>query len=209
MNGANDAGGVDLAGAMGNLNLNTPPPPRCGTCPNRTFTDAHALSQHCAATGHPPLHGEGPNSVMRTFCIQCPTRVFLTRAAAQSHATARDHTIEDRPVSRRERAIDDFFAQFPSFPYRPELPYFRQFNTLASEMGWGRRNPHRNEFRLAMAEAFGSDFNASTDEEAERLEVWQNLYRAVAENPDDVPEDIAGCKEVRSEFGWCGLFNTQ
>lgn len=76
-------------------------------------------------------------------------------------------------------------------------------------MGWGRKNPNRIEFKLAMAESFGSDFNASTDEEAQRLEVWQDLYRAVAENPDEVAEDIAGCKEVRSGFKWCGVFNKQ
>lgn len=156
-----DTAGASLTHAFNQLSLTaTPAPqPRCSQCPKRPFKSAESLTQHCDATGHNPVYA----SIWRTTCKSCPAQIFHTLVAAEQHAAAKAHALQQQLVLRREGAVDDYFARFPEFKLHLEMPLYPQFLVLAEQKGWGMNHRCRKEFRQAWAEAFGTEFKEGLD----------------------------------------------
>jgi hypothetical protein len=94
-------------------------------------------------------------------------------------------------ASAMSNSIDEYFARYPDFDFRPSLTDWRQigqFNALAQTLGWSqeRRRSEWEEFKRFWIDVVENEFEHSD------LEHYQGLCQDLSIDP--VPASITACK---------------
>ncbi|KAF4465416.1 Phosphate import ATP-binding protein, partial [Fusarium albosuccineum] len=75
--------------------------------------------------------------------------------------------------------MDLFFAEYPSFDYQRNKPFYSEFYRMCHQFSWDKNDKSRreafDEFRIALVEQFNTIYG--TDENS--LESWQLLCRTL------------------------------
>ncbi|KAF9072492.1 hypothetical protein BDP27DRAFT_1320548 [Rhodocollybia butyracea] len=95
-----------------------------------------------------------------------------------------------------ENPIQAYFEQYPEFPYNPAEETMAQFWQLCSRKGWVRDTDERDEALGDIRDAIAQQFNAFYGSDAEDLNGWHSLYRAL--RITEVPDSVPGCKALIS-----------
>jgi hypothetical protein len=100
------------------------------------------------------------------------------------------------PEAGDETHIAAFFAEFPSFRYRPSRPIWDQFEELCDLHDWDDDDYEKRQARRDLKDAMVHDFNSSYGTDVDDLESWKDLCEACGITP--AQEDLAGYRDVSS-----------
>ncbi|KAJ3773145.1 hypothetical protein FB446DRAFT_642217 [Lentinula raphanica] len=88
--------------------------------------------------------------------------------------------------------IRDFFDSYPDFDYDEAGETMAQFWELCEECGWEDESDEKKEALNGIRDAIAQQFNAIYGSDAESLDGWHNLFRAL--QVPDIPDTVEGCK---------------
>jgi len=150
----------------------------CTSCA-RSFVNQHALQQHLGSSIHNTV---GSGSQQHT--------------TAPSQATERRQLQEkkEKKYTRPADALDEFFAQYPEYPYDRNAPFRQEFFDLLDWYDWPRKSWERDEawkaFRIASVKAFGTEFGRDENDP----EAWRRLCETAGINP--IPRSMEDRRET-------------
>lgn len=90
--------------------------------------------------------------------------------------------------------IQEFFDQYPEFPYDPTGETMSQFKELRDLKRWTWTRNERAQALDEVRNAIALQFNAFYGSNVDDLNGWHNLCRAL--RVQDLPDTVNGCKAV-------------
>lgn len=90
--------------------------------------------------------------------------------------------------------IEQFFRQYPAFPFRPSEPVSAQFYRLCDSQDWDRGDVRRKKAFKDYKDALTQTFNITYGTEVKALRSWQSLCHVLAIKP--VPKSLTACQDV-------------
>ncbi|KAF8243170.1 hypothetical protein K440DRAFT_606534 [Wilcoxina mikolae CBS 423.85] len=157
--------------------------------------------------GSPPRRAPSPDR-WRYLCGECQRlcgpRDVDKNGLRQHRSTSSRHQPLPGAAEREDDAIDDFFKDYPDFPYDRTAPFWQEFRYLNSFSGWPTTKKERKEdddtkspqklawqaFRIAVVKSFNATFGSQVDD----IEAWGKLCKAAGVR--DIPEDIKDRKKL-------------
>jgi hypothetical protein len=136
------------------------------------------------------------------------TVIFVTRSRPSKSETKSVESRVPTPYSAAHRHISPalvheappcsqsqaYFKQFPDFPFNSSQPSMPQLFQLHKQEGWSDDRLAREKKRLS--EAYIADFECFYGSNANDIETWRALYRALGIDP--APDEIWACMVVSS-----------
>ncbi|KAJ3730639.1 hypothetical protein C8R42DRAFT_568844 [Lentinula raphanica] len=89
--------------------------------------------------------------------------------------------------------IKAFFDNYPAFRYDGAKETMPQFRELCDQYGWRRNSQEGKEALNQIRNAIALQFNAIYGSDANSLNGWHNLFRAL--QTPEIPETVQDCKE--------------
>ncbi|KAI0700166.1 hypothetical protein BC835DRAFT_1266723 [Cytidiella melzeri] len=90
--------------------------------------------------------------------------------------------------------LRNFFAQYPTFDYRPSQPVMAEFYRLCDHKGWDKDDPAKANARELLREAMAHHFNAIYGTDVDDLQAMHNMCTTLRINP--VPPTVAKCRQA-------------
>lgn len=129
-------------------------------------------------------------------CAPC-NRNFVNKDALQQHNSSKHKPSASRPETRQQRSgdtIDEFFAQYPQYPYNRNAPFWQEFRDMCDFFNWDRDNEEQNAawkaFRIAVVQGFDTAFGKEEND----IDAWGKLCETAGVSP--IPEDLEGRRNV-------------
>jgi hypothetical protein len=129
----------------------------------------------------------------------------VNRVGLREHRkTAHRHQPRPGALEREEDDIDEFFKDYPDFPYDPTAPFWQEFRYLSFFSGWPTTREQRKRdvdpkspqklawkaFRVAVVKSFNKTFGGDEDD----IDAWGKLCKAAGVR--QVPDDLEGRRNV-------------
>ncbi|KAJ4490647.1 hypothetical protein J3R30DRAFT_3278865 [Lentinula aciculospora] len=87
-----------------------------------------------------------------------------------------------------------FFERYSEFRYNPSRETMAQFWEMCDCYHWDKEDDERTEALAGIRDAIAQQFNAFYGDDADSLEGWHSLFRAL--QIQDVPDTVKGCKDL-------------
>ena len=91
--------------------------------------------------------------------------------------------------------MDDFFAQYPDFPYQREQSSSLEFYRMCDFFNWDRdcceRQEAHEDFKTALVHRFNGVYGTDVND----IEAWRRLYVALDISP--LPDNVKNAQQVR------------
>ncbi|KAJ3850370.1 hypothetical protein EV368DRAFT_45453 [Lentinula lateritia] len=97
------------------------------------------------------------------------------------------------PTRATSNHIQSFFEQYPRFTYDPTGETMYQFRKMCRSYGWRPDSEEKKQALEGVRDAIALQFNAFYGSDANSLNGWHSLYRAL--QVQDIPDTVKGCKE--------------
>jgi len=91
-------------------------------------------------------------------------------------------------------AIDDFFAEFPDYPYDDTQPIMDEFHAMCDHFGWWGKNAEKADARARLKDAMVIQFNAMFGIDPNDLDSWHQVCQIIDISP--IPTTVAACRKV-------------
>ena len=94
--------------------------------------------------------------------------------------------------------LNEFFAQYPDFPYQRDKPSSQEFYRLCDFLGWDREDPERKEAHENFKTALVLQFNSVYGTDVHDMEPWRRLCLELEICP--LPNCASDAQKVRSDY---------
>ncbi|KAI9446052.1 hypothetical protein H4582DRAFT_1903118 [Lactarius indigo] len=117
--------------------------------------------------------------------------------------------VKPRPQPRQKKNIivqplgiktplEDFFSQYPKFPFQPSKSPVVEFNRLCKTYQWERDDPEREAAREEFQDAMKKEFDNLYGSDEKDIKNWQKLCYVLRIDP--VPDTLQKCRDVSCRF---------